>query len=180
MKNLRKQRPKALRPRCGTWIILPDSPRMKAARPEGVKESISWTTPEAQFVVMSDLIWSQYPKGTGSGLQWHISISLQDPPRRPPTNLCMEILATFGMPHVEEDNHHPGVARHYFCPLDPSERVDCECKESEETIVEPDGYKWQNAKDPAECRGCEYEAMTGKSCKIHNANSPSLIKTAKN
>jgi hypothetical protein len=37
----------------------------------------------------------------------------------------------------------------------------------EATIVEADGYRYTNPHDPAECRGCDFERLTGKPCPLH-------------
>jgi len=116
--------------------------------------------------VISSLLNAELPDGSGIGLQWHISISNRG--ERPKT--VGTVLRAFGMSDAEEDNHHPGAARHFFLPLDPAHRVDCECKETEDTIVEPDGYRWTNPKPgTGPCRGCELEAAIGKPCPIHHA-----------
>lgn len=48
-----------------------------------------------------------------------------------------------------------------------SERVECECKADERTVVEPDGYRWTTPHDEKACRGCELERMMGAPCTIH-------------
>jgi hypothetical protein len=121
------------------------------------------------FTVISALEIADYPDGQGKGPQWHISISLvwtQDGRGRP--SVVSGVLRSFGMTAAEEDNHHPGAARHFWMPVDPSRRVDCECKTTEVTIVEPDGYKWTNPTD-GPCRGCEFEKLMGQPCTIHSA-----------
>jgi hypothetical protein len=75
-------------------------------------------------------------------------------------------LAAFRMLDAEEDNHIPGRARHVWRPLDPAERVDCECKTTEVTVVEPDGHRWSNRRD-GPCRGCEGASITGIPCPLH-------------
>jgi hypothetical protein len=69
----------------------------------------------------------------------------------------------------EEDNHHPGIARHFWMVVDPARRVDCECKVGETVVKEPDGYKWSN--DPGACRGCDYaRTFPGHPCPLHPGN----------
>lgn len=74
----------------------------------------------------------------------------------------------FAMPAFDEDNHHPGIARHLWCPVDELYRNACECKLSETTIVEANGYEW-TTDDGEECRGCDYERRFGLPCTIHQA-----------
>lgn len=78
-------------------------------------------------------------------------------------------LRAFGMVAAEQDNHHPGNACHFWMPLDPSKRVDCECKNDEVVVTDKDGYQWTNPHDAAECRGCDFARLpTGKPCPIHS------------
>lgn len=116
--------------------------------------------------VISALELADYPDGQGAGPQWHISIRhISGRPR-----VVSGVLRAFGMPGAEEDNHHPGIARHFWLPVDPAHRVDCECKETEEIIVEPDGYTWTNPTD-GPCRGCELEETMGHACPLHSAGA---------
>ena len=113
--------------------------------------------------VVSSLTMAELPDGDGLGPQWQISISNRG--KRPGPGHVTKALRAFGMLDSEEDNHHPGIARHFWLPVDPAHRVDCECKSDETTVVDVDGYAWQN--DPAACRGCEYEMLLGKPCPVH-------------
>ena len=116
--------------------------------------------------VVSSLDDAQLPDGSGErGPQWHVSISRAGKRARPED--VSIALRAFGLVGAEEDNHHPGVARHYWLPVDPARRVACECKANEETIREADGYEWTNPTD-APCRGCEFERERGRRCPIHN------------
>lgn len=115
--------------------------------------------------VISALEMAESPRGTGETIpQWHISIT--DRGRRPKPNHVRRALRAFGMVGAEEDNHHPGMARNFWQPVDPAHRVDCECKEEDVIVKEPDGYTWSNARD-GECRGCELERIMGRVCPIH-------------
>ena len=51
-------------------------------------------------------------------------------------------------------------------------RVACECKEDEQVIAEPDGYKWTTPKD-GPCRGCELARMLPglRTCPLHQEAS---------
>lgn len=121
-------------------------------------------------MVVSALEMADAPDGRGDMIpQWHISIAGN---RRRSTDVeVRQTLVCFGMMDAEEDNHHPGVARHFWLTVDPARRVDCECKTTEETIVEMDGYRWQNSKNPSDCHGCEISRETGGAvpCTIHSS-----------
>lgn len=122
--------------------------------------------------VISSLIKAELPDRSGIGLQWLVSVSRAAGRRPAPVDL-RRALRAFGMQDAEEDNHHPGNARHFFLVVDPAHRVTCECKVDEETVVEPDGYRWQNSREPGACRGCELTAITGRPCPIHAAETAS-------
>lgn len=125
-----------------------------------------WHLSPEGLVVGSALVDAELPDGSGRrGLQWHVSVS-QSGARPSPEGLALA-LRDFGMTGAEEDNHHPGVARHFWRPLDPKQRVACECKATETVVVEPDGYRWTNPSD-APCRGCELAAMTGAPRTLHS------------
>lgn len=66
----------------------------------------------------------------------------------------------------DEDNHHPGIVRHFWLPLDASKRVQCQCKDTELVITEPDGHTWTTPRD-GPCRGCELRGLTGRACPLH-------------
>lgn len=121
--------------------------------------------------VISSLDIAKLPKSGGLGAQWHISVTA-DGDKRPKPHHVRRALRAFGVVDAEEDNHHPGKARHFWLPLTVSERVDCECKTDEVTVTEADGYAWQNAKAPEECRGCEWQRISGEPCQAHAGVSP--------
>lgn len=59
------------------------------------------------------------------------------------------VLKDFDMVGAEEDNHENGRARHFWrmCEREPGEVVgECECKETEEIVVEPDGHTWSRTR----------------------------------
>lgn len=116
--------------------------------------------------VISSLVDAELPDGSGTGLQWQLSLSLHG--KRPKPHHVRRTLRAFGIVGAEQDNHHPGVALHFWVPLDPSARVECQCKSDEDVIVEPDGYTWTNPKE-GECRGCELERISGKRCPLHGS-----------
>lgn len=101
------------------------------------------------------------------GPQWLVSVSRHGRGRdRPDDEQVRRVVDAFGMPAFDEDNHHPGVARHLWCPIDEQYRNQCECKLSELIVVDPDGYRWTTEAD-GPCRGCEYRKLTGFPCPRH-------------
>lgn len=124
----------------------------------------SWWTREG-VVVGSSLLDADLPDGSGQGLQWLVS----ENERRPSRAALRHALRAFGMLGAEEDNHHPGIARHFWKPLDRAHRVECQCKASETIVTEPDGYQWTTPTDvdAQGCRGCDFEQMLGKPCPLH-------------
>lgn len=123
--------------------------------------------------VISTRVMAQYPRGVGIGPQDHVSVSRRL--RRAPEADVQRALLAFGMVGAEEDNHHPGIARHFWRPVDPAHRVACECKATEQVIRDPrDGYEWTNPTTASGegCRGCWYAATLGKytgrdRCPVH-------------
>lgn len=77
------------------------------------------------------------------------------------------VVECFAMPAFDEDNHHPGLARHLWCPVDAAYQQACECKLTERTIVDGD-YAWTTDTD-GPCRGCEYRELSGLPCPLHPA-----------
>jgi len=117
--------------------------------------------------VISSLELAEPPDGVGDPIpQWHCSIA--DVGRRPKPHHVRKALRAFGMTQAENDTHHPGNAVHFWMAVDPARRVSCQCKADEETIVDPDGYKWTNPL-PGEgpCRGCSIAPLTGRPCPLH-------------
>lgn len=96
--------------------------------------------------VASQLIIAELPTGDGVGPQWIVSIS-RGGRRRPTNGECRRLLRHLGIGDAEEDNHENGIARKFWYPLDPSQRVDCQCKADEEQVVEPDGYTWSRKRE---------------------------------
>lgn len=104
------------------------------------------------------------------GPQWLVAVSRRGrgrENRRASDDDVRRVVTAFAMPAFDEDNHHPGIARHLWCPHDAAAQRACECKISETLIVEPDGYQWTND-DSQPCRGCEYEKLLGMPCTIHS------------
>lgn len=128
--------------------------------------------------VLSALALAKAPSGDDTILQWHLSVSR--PPRsadgrgrRPDDAELRRVRLAFDLVDAEEDNHHPGIARHLWLPVDPARRVGCECKADEVVVVEPDGYAWTNPvdADPSVCRACEIARLLPSSlvdrCPVH-------------
>lgn len=147
--------------------------RIKKALPE---RQVAWVTHDG-ILVVSSIVNAELP-GSGQpplvGLTWHVSISRRrdyavstpETPRCTVTDSdLLRVVECFDLPAYDEDNHHPGIARHLFCPLDEQYRGACECKVNEQLIVEPGGYHWTT--EPGECRGCRYERDFGLACTIH-------------
>jgi len=136
--------------------------------------AIAWRC--GPIFVLSELVDAEYPDGNGHGLQWLVSVSADG--KRPKPKQVRKALRAFGMVGAELDTHHPGVAMHYWLPVDPSHRVDCQCKADEETILEPDGYTWTTPTS-GECRGCELEQLTGAPCPRHTGASSNATSYAR-
>lgn len=99
------------------------------------------------------------------GPQWLVSVSRPGPARCNTTRGdLLRVVDAFAMPAFDEDNHHPGVARHLWCPIDAAYRSACECKVTEVVVTNGD-YEWTTELD--ECRGCEYALLTGMPCPLH-------------
>jgi hypothetical protein len=143
----------------------PAPARIQLPKGPGVLSASAWTN--GKLLAISALEDGELPDGSGSGPQWHISIS--ELGKRPTLKLARRALKVFGLEGAEEDNHEPGNAKHFWMPVDPEHRVDCECKVDEVTVVEPDGHRWSNAREPELCRGCEFQRLTGNPCSLHGA-----------
>lgn len=145
----------------GDWTELP----CPAVARDGAVIASAWRSGRVR--VLSALTHAVMPDGDDAGLQWHISITREG--RRPKPQDVRRTLRAFGMARAEQDNHHPGEAKHFWLVVDPARRVLCECKADEATIVEPDGYRWTTPADGTACRGCELQRLTGKACPLHSA-----------
>lgn len=146
-------------PRAGSgWIYTGRSPH--AERQNSMFE-------RGRFRVISGLGPMELPQSGGKiGPTWHASLARRGS-RRPTNDEVRKFLRDFDLVGAEEDNHMPGLARHFFQPVDPAYHGVCDCKTTEATIVEPDGHRWQNATDGSRCGGCEFERISGTPCKIH-------------
>ena len=146
-------------PATGHWTRVKDPPGLHAT------SASAWRY--GRVMVISALEIAEAPDGRGDRIpQWHVSVSASG--RRPSDRELRRALKAFGMIRAEEDNHHPGLARHFWLTLDPSRRVDCQCKVDEVTIRDADGYTWTNpAPGEGECRGCEMQRLLGNPCPLH-------------
>lgn len=96
-----------------------------------------------EIVVLSAVERAEY----GSGIEWQFHISVSANGRRADNDAVKRALLDFDMEGAEEDNHDPGIARHFWLPVNKSAGViTCECKDTEKTIVEADGYTYQKLK----------------------------------
>lgn len=152
-------------------------------KPRGLWQRMRWEPPahdrgvlggaayaNGSLITISTLDLAEYPDGKGIGLQWHVSISRPGLPFRRATDAeIARALEDFDLVGAEEDNHEPGRSRHFWQPLDPSHRVDCECKTTEQRVVEPDGHTWSAPQDARECAACELVArgIAVKPCPVH-------------
>jgi hypothetical protein len=151
------------RPRERHWLQVYCPPTLFNA---GTLDVVAWQ--RGSLCVISALDLAEYPDGDGAGPQWHVSTTGDHGHRRVTDAELLHVRRAFGMLDAEEDNHHPGAARHLFLVCDPARRVSCECKVTEVTIVERDGYQWTNPTDAA-CRGCELQLlMPHRRCPLHS------------
>lgn len=103
------------------------------------------------------------PDVGGTHLEWHVSVSRQRwryiprglaQPEHATDDDCKRALDAFRMRGCFEDNHArpngaAGNARNFWLAVDPAHRIDCECKETEELIVLPDGYTFTRPRKTA-------------------------------
>jgi hypothetical protein len=153
---------KELVPTLPGWVALPAA-RLLAP---GVWTISAWQN--GTTCVISGLEVAEYPDGKGVGPQWHVSVSRVGALKnhRPHPHDIRRAKRAFALKNAEEDNHHSGVARHFWIPVDPAHRVACECKTDESVVVEADGYSWSNSTDGT-CRGCEFADLVGRMCPVH-------------
>lgn len=130
-----------------------------------------------KLLVISSLTYAKAPRGPDVILQWHVSVSrsIRSGPTAPTDEDLLLVRRAFGMVDAEEDNHHPGNARHLWLPVNPARRVGCECKDDEIQVTEPSGYVWSQAVastvHPRWCRACEIAVLTRRPCPLHGAAS---------
>lgn len=128
-----------------------------------IADATTWRSHDG-IVVLSALSIAPLP-GTDDlhGPSWHLSVSHFG--QRPTPEQTLTAIEAFAMPAYDEDNHHPGIARHLWCPVDEEYRNACECKLTEDLIVDGD-YEWTNDTTQP-CRGCAYADLAGAPCPIH-------------
>lgn len=92
--------------------------------------------------VLSQIASMDAPDGSGDALDtWLVSVS-EIGCSMPNDETMARVRRDFSMDNAEEDNHEPGRARKLFLVVDPSRRVECECKTDERVIVREDGYRY--------------------------------------
>lgn len=129
----------------------------------------AWTN--GKLLAISALEMAELPDASGPGLQFHVSISAMG--KRCDDEQARRALKAFRLVGAEQDNHEPGNAKHFWLPVDPAHRVDCECKASEIPMVEPDGHRWSRDRDPAKCGGCALERAGVRRCPVHGGEEAS-------
>lgn len=157
----------AMRPAGLGWVFLTE------VTIDGTRSDL-WYHAASSTQVLSSLIQAILPRSGRVGPQWLVSVTDRPrglDPRRPRPEQVALARCAFDMLTAEEDNHHPGASRHFFLPVDSSERVDCECKATETTVEDADGYRWSNTTE-GPCRGCEHERLMRaagirRPCPIH-------------
>lgn len=145
------------------WHGRLEAPPAVRAQAASLPDAELWT--RGRVRVFSSVDLAELPDRSGIGPQWHISVSRY--PDRASHAEVQRALRDFGMLEAEQDNHEPGSAKHFWLPVDQAHRVDCECKEDEVQVVEPDGHVWSNPHDPSECRGCVMQRARGRACPLH-------------
>jgi hypothetical protein len=145
------------RPRGSAWIEI-ETPETLILRLNPIAMS-TWVRPG--FRIISGLELAEAPHGKDRSIpQWHMSIARISSARtRARDHDVQRFLVAFAMQGAEEDNHEPGLARHFWMPVDPTERVDCECKADEVTTIEPDGHRWQAPAELVEDRRAFGDAL---------------------
>ena len=155
--NVTERRPKSHR-----WSEVPVPRSLREMCDAAIAMSM-WR--DGPIRVLSGLEMLDAPDGRGDVIpQWHVSISKRGEP--PTTKVARAVLREFGIDGAEEDNHEPGRSRHFWMPVDTTRRVDCECKATERTVVEPTGHRWTTPID-GPCTGCRAEMFTGRPCTLH-------------
>lgn len=140
----------------------------------GLISASRWTRGRCRVITALEM--AESPNGSGQVIpQWHVSVSIAPANgvghgHRATDEDVGRVLQDFDMVGAEEDNHHPGVARHFWLPVDSAHRVDCECKAGEAVVTETDGYQWSNK--AGKCRGCDYQRLLGIPCSVHAPDAP--------
>lgn len=154
-----------------TGALMPERGFSRRPSPPATPRIAAWASHDGLDVLSSRS--DAYLPGSGEpplvGPQWLVSVRRRvggiNARCRATDDDVARVVAAFDMPAFDEDNHHPGVARHLWCPVEEQYRSACECKVTEVTIVDASGYRWTTEAD--ECRGCELERLAGHPCPIH-------------
>lgn len=97
--------------------------------------------------VISDIV--EIPPPEGKGLEYHISVAHMTPSGavRPDQLQIDAMLRDFDMPAEGEDNHMPGVARHFWQPVHRPDEAQCHCFDNEKPHDEGGGFIWRDLPD---------------------------------
>lgn len=168
------ERPRVRKPKGLGWFALGVT-----RLPNEDWDMYGWTHDATMTRAISSLNPMRLPATGRTGLTWLVSVTRiteDGGADRPSEAQARLVRCAFGMLDAEEDNHHPGNSRHFFLPVNPAERVPCECKAGETQVVEPDGYRW--SKDEAgPCAGCDLArtmaeaGQTPRPCPEHGASA---------
>lgn len=112
--------------------------------------------------VLSSAVWADF-RGVP---QWHFLISVSAGGGYPTDDELARARKDFGMQPADEDNHESGAGvRKLFLPMAwrPGDPSTCECKTTEQSVVEPSGYTWQTE------HGADLEAKRIEQAAIHRA-----------
>lgn len=100
---------------------------------------------DGRVIVLSQVAIMDAPDGSGDPLPtWLVSVS--EDGRVAGDGVVRRVRRDFDMRDAEEDNHEDGHARKLFLVVDPSRRVACECKETDEVVTKPNGYSYSRPK----------------------------------
>lgn len=139
---------------------------INGARLPRMANCLSWSAwTNGKLNAISELCIADHPDGDGSGLHFHISFTAKG--KHADTRPVLRALKAFGLSEAREDNHEPGAARNFWLPVDPAHRVDCECKTTEQQMVERNGHAWSAAHDVSKCGGCLLQSIGGPICPAH-------------
>lgn len=132
---------KGLRPKGGGWKRLGNAHNKGKQR----TATVIWQCGPIRVLADTSIYRSEVDGSLNP--QHHLSVTTVNPftlrPERVSDVQFQEVIDAFVPDGAwwEEDNHHPGNARHIFIPLYASHQQKCPCKD-EEIVVEEDGYTY--------------------------------------
>jgi hypothetical protein len=129
----------------------PKSPWKSAWTRFNQGEIRGWFNLKKRLLVISTVDMAEFRGVTRPQYQVSVSVVRWHPSEKPRRASDAErdlVLRDFDMLGAEEDNHEPGIARHFWrlCEASSDEAMGCECKETEELVVEPDGHRWSRVR----------------------------------